>query len=50
MLVDTKSRELAQHFLQDHKGHTEADVKALAETIQQSVEAWLQGYEEGRQR
>lgn len=39
-LVDEKSFELAEHFLQDER-HTEDDKWTLAEAIQQAVEGWF---------
>jgi len=39
-LVDEKSFELAEHFLQDEP-HDEDDVWDLAEVIQQAVEDWF---------
>jgi len=44
--VDTKCFDLAQHFLADVPGHTEAQAMELAGAIQQTIEDWLPGIEE----
>lgn len=49
---DTKSLELAQHFLQDYRFDTDAQrasfAKRLAMEIQFVVEAWTEDYCAGR--
>ena len=40
-LVDPKSFDLAEHFLQDEQ-HTEDQKWDLADVIQQAVEGWFQ--------
>ena len=46
MLVDTKAREVADHFLDDVKGATEADRIELAELIQHVCEGCCLSIEE----
>ena len=43
MLVDTKSYELAQHFLADEKNVRPEEYWALASDIQYAVESYMHG-------
>jgi sugar (pentulose or hexulose) kinase len=43
---DQKCKELALHFLQDHKGWNESDVAELAQDIQSAVEDFFTLHEE----
>jgi hypothetical protein len=45
--VDPKSYELAEYFLASHKTASEQSKMDLARNIQESVENWFVGYENG---
>lgn len=48
MLVDQKSYELAEYFLQDFRSIQKVDIQALAEDIQSTVENFIGELEEVR--
>ncbi len=47
---DQKSRDLADHFLEDYGTATEADRADLAQQIQDVIEDWLANFEQAQAR
>jgi hypothetical protein len=48
MPYDPRCHELAAQFLDQGMGVEDSEVDALAQTIQDAIEAWLNGHEAAR--